>query len=103
MGIIKYISTFVLCEQTWKSIYLTLTQLRRPPNTSLRDKSKAQIPSSWTLNAQCAITSRPSTPTHRRSSFALTASTFSAYQRVEKESFALDPPGEERATEPTRC
>merc|ERR1712167_338822 len=54
MGIIKYISTFVLCEQTWKSIYLTLTHKKKLPSTNLRDKSNLQTLSSWTSNAQCA-------------------------------------------------
>ena len=31
---------------------------------------------------------------------SIAANTFSACQRVERESSALDPPGEERATEP---
>ena len=32
---------------------------------------------------------------------SIAANTFSACQRVERENFALDPPGEERATEPS--
>merc|ERR1712178_564118 len=104
MGIIiKYISTFVLCEQTWKSIYLTLTLRRKLLNTSLRDKSKHRTPSSWMLNAQCATLSLPSTPTHRDSSFAETANTSSVYQKVEKESSVSALPGEERVTEPINC
>merc|ERR1712224_161736 len=99
MGIIKYISTFVLCEQTWKSIYLTLTHRKKLLSTSLRDKSSLPILSSWTSNAQCATPSTPSTPTHRRLLFARTASTSSAYQKVEKESSVSVPPGEERVTE----
>merc|ERR1712167_268608 len=99
MGIIKYISTFVLCEQTWKSIYLTLTPTKKLPSTSLRDRSSPQTLSSWTSNAQCATPSRPSTRTHRRSSFAGTASTSSACPKEEKESFVSAPPGEERATD----
>merc|ERR1711871_917029 len=101
MGIIKYISTFVLCEQTWISIYSTLTQPTRPPSTSLRDKSRHQTLSSWMSNAQCATPSPLSTLTHNVSSFARTASTSSACQREERVSSASAPPGEERATEPT--
>merc|ERR1712078_727508 len=99
MGIIKYISTIVVCEQTWKSIYLTLTPLKKLLCTSLRDKSSLQILSSWTSNAQCATPLQPSTLTHSVLLFARTANTSSVCQRVEKESFALDPPGEERVTE----
>merc|ERR1712224_434792 len=92
--------TFVLCEQTWKSIYLTLTPTKKLPSTSLRDKSSPQTLSSWTSNAQCATPLPRSTPTHRRWSFAGTASTSSACQRAEKESSASDLPGEERETDP---
>merc|ERR1711934_637325 len=99
MGIIKYISTIVVCEQTWKSIYLTLTPPKKLPSTSLRDKSNLQILSSWTSNAQCATPLLPFIPTHSVLLFARTANTSSACQRVEKESSVLDPPGEERATE----
>merc|ERR1711907_754827 len=99
MGIIKYISTFILCEQTWKSIYLTLTQLKRLLSISSRDKSSHQTLSSWMSNAQCATPSQLYTPTHKELFFAETASISCAYQKAEKESSVSDPPGEERATE----
>merc|ERR1712178_230528 len=99
MGIIKYISTIVVCEQTWKSIYLTLTPPKKLPSTSLRDKSNLQILSSWTSNAQCATPLLPSTPTLSVLLYARTANTSSVCQKVEKESSASDPPGEERVTE----
>merc|ERR1711934_1337187 len=101
MGIIKYICTSLFCEQTWKSIYLTSTLLKKLFSTSSRDKFNRLTLSSWTSNAQCAIPSTQSTRTPRESLYANPANTSFVCQKEEKENFALAPPGEERETEPT--
>merc|ERR1711998_630365 len=98
MGIIKLISTLFEREK-WKSIFSTKTQIMKPVCTSSRNLSKHQTHSSWTSNAQIAITSTQSSHTVKRCAFVPTAITSLPSQEEVRPSSLSALPGEERVTE----